>query len=154
MTYANILTRYADAESLNQAIAGDVFNALNLDENLPFSPDSVFVAYGTNDWRGGRDIRVSAKEYFDKLTRVYPKEQIYAILPIYRLDLEEPDERTQMPFEKFRELLSEIASGYKNVKVVDSWNFVPHRKDFFEDGFLHPNDLGFLLYAEALKKYL
>lgn len=50
LTYTNILSRYMNAESLNQAIAGDVFNEMNLDENLNFNPDVIFVAYGTNDW--------------------------------------------------------------------------------------------------------
>ena len=37
-------------------------------------------------------------------------------------------------------------------------SFVPHLPDFFSDGYLHPNDLGFGCYAKALlsdlKKHL
>ena len=154
MTYANILTRLFDADSINQAIAGDVFNADNLDNGLDFNPDTVFVAYGTNDWRGGRDILATAEGYFKKLTEIYRGKKIFVILPIYRMDQEEYGENTKMPFSDFRALLRHIALRHKGIAVIDSWDFVPHRSDFFEDGFLHPNDLGFLLYAEALKEYL
>ena len=86
MTYANILTRLFDADSINQAIAGDVFNADNLDKGLDFNPDTVFVAYGTNDWRGGRDVLVTAEGYFKKLNEIYRGKKIFVILPIYRMD--------------------------------------------------------------------
>ena len=33
-------------------------------------------------------------------------------------------------------------------------NFVPHFEDFYEDGYLHPNDIGFIRYAERLKEYI
>lgn len=154
LTYANILSRVSGAVSLNQAVAGDVFNEDNLDEDLPFDPDLIFVAYGTNDWWHGRDVSVVIKKYFDKLTKIYPHTQIYALLPIYRLDAEEKHIKVKIPFVDFREQMKEIISEYKNVTVVDTINFVPHFTDFYEDGYLHPNDLGFIKYAENLRKYI
>lgn len=154
LTYTNILSRKFNAETLNQAIAGDVFNVNNLDEDLNFNPDIVFVAYGTNDWWNGFDITDSAKKYFDKLTKIYGNTDIYVILPICRLDYNAQQENAVMPFCDFRNLLKSLCGEYKNITVIDGWNFVPHFCDFYEDGFLHPNDMGFIFYAEALKNYI
>lgn len=154
LTYANILSRVSGAVSLNQAVAGDVFNADNLDEALPFDPDLIFVAYGTNDWWGGRNITNSGKKYLDKLVKIYPNKKIYLILPIYRLDCKDEQPNALMPFEEFRVVLKEIGECYPNICVIDSIDFVPHLKEFYEDGFLHPNDLGFIKYAENLSKYV
>lgn len=154
LTYANILSRTLNADSLNQAVAGDVFNADNLDKNLPFDPEIIFVAYGTNDWWSGRDISITAKKYLDKLTDIYRDTKIFLILPIYRLDCQEKQDMAVVPFLDFREVLKGIGERYKNISVVDSIDFVPHIKDFFEDEFLHPNDLGFSLYADALTKHI
>lgn len=154
LTYANILSRSFNANSLNQAISGDVFNVNNLDEDLDFNPDDIFVAYGTNDWSRGADITSTAKEYFDKLTGIYPQNDIYVILPIYRLDSESEQEKALLPFKEFRDVLRKICEKYKNLTIIDGWDFVPHFPDFYEDGYLHPNDMGFIFYADALKKHI
>ena len=60
-------------------------------------------------------------------------------------------------FHKKQILLSsayDLCGEYQNITVIDGWNFVPHFCDFYEDGFLHPNDMGFIFYAEALKNYI
>ena len=62
---------------LNQAIAGDMFNAMNIDEELPFQPEAVFVAYGTNDWWHGRNVQITATEYFDRLIKVCQKRTLH-----------------------------------------------------------------------------
>ena len=154
LTYANILSRQLNANALNQAIAGDVFNDMNLDENLLFNPDMIFVAYGTNDWWHGIDITKTAQCYFDKLTKIYRQKDIYVILPIYRLDCEEKQERATMPFCEFRNILKNLCKQYENITIIDGWDFVPHFPEFYEDGYLHPNDMGFILYSENLKTKL
>lgn len=82
------------------------------------------------------------------------EKNIYVILPICRLDFESEQERAVMPFCKFRALLKSLCGRYKNIKVIDSWYFVPHFPEFYEDGFLHPNDMGSVFYADALKSVL
>ena len=153
-TYVNILSDYFNANTLNHAICGDTFNISNLDEDLTFSPDTIIVAYGTNDWWLGRDVSIVVKQYFDKLKKIYPHTKIYALLPIYRLDAEEKHENVKIPFVKYREKMQEIISEYENVTIVDTIDFVPHFRDFFEDEYLHPNDIGFIKYAEHLKEYI
>ena len=43
---------------------------------------------------------------------------------------------------------------YQNITVIDTINFVPHFAEFYEDGYLHPNDMGYMKYAECLKEHL
>ena len=119
-----------------------------------FDPDMIIVAYGTNDWCHGIDITKTAKEYIDKLTRIYNHNRIFVILPIYRLDCEEEQEEATISFYEFRNELNELCTQYENITVIDGWDFIPHFSDFYEDGYLHPNDMGFLLYAENLIKKL
>ncbi|MDF2722824.1 MAG: GCN5-related N-acetyltransferase, partial [Paenibacillus sp.] len=49
-TYAALLARALDLPLLNQGVGGYIFNADSLDENMPFQPQIVTVAFGTNDW--------------------------------------------------------------------------------------------------------
>ena len=37
---------------------------------------------------------------------------------------------------------------------VPGYNLVPHRPEFFSDGRLHPNDLGFGVFAQNLQREL
>lgn len=76
LTYANILSRTFNAQTLNQAIAGDVFNVNNLDRDLSFDPDMVFVAYGTNDWWHGIDITDTAKNILTSFAQYIRKKYL------------------------------------------------------------------------------
>ena len=48
-SYANKMAYMLDAEIVNQAIGGEIFRPAILDEKLPFAPDLITVAFGTND---------------------------------------------------------------------------------------------------------
>ena len=47
-------------------------------------------------------------------------------------------------------VLKEVYAGFDNVEVVEGMTLVPHLPEFFADGYLHPNDSGFLLYGHNL----
>ena len=54
-----------------------------------------------------------------------------------------------------REIVREKAEVYSNVKVIESIDFLPHCEGVFEDQRLHPNDIGFVMYANGIiNKYL
>lgn len=154
LTYTNILTRKLRAESVNQAIGGAVFDAGDLDETLGFDPDMIFVAYGTNDWYHRRDIAHVAGTYLKKLTGIYPNTPVYVILPIWRSDTGEQEASGAIPFEEARQTLRKVCELYANVSVIDGIDFVPHCAEFFADGYLHPNEEGFKLYADRLEAAL
>ena len=149
LTYANILARKLNANCINQGIGADIFNVKNLDENIDFNADIVFVAYGSNDWNGGVDIQKNASEYFEKLTKIYKNSKIYTLLPIWR---GAEGDSPCMTFEETRSIIADICKKYDNIKVLDTIDYVPHFPEFFKPDLLHPNDLGFMLYAENIIK--
>lgn len=150
LTYTNIVTRKLHAECLNQGIGGAIYNYTDLDEALSFSPDIVVTAYGTNDWFWRRDIETTAPAYYRRLTEIYPSAKVYALLPIWRGDSEELELLSRRPFMEHREVIGKTAAQLKNVTVVETMDFVPHDAAFFEDQALHPNELGFLMFADVL----
>lgn len=150
LTYSNILTRKLQAECLNQGIGGAIYNPADLDDSLSFSPNIIVTAYGTNDWFWRRDIETTAPAYYRRLAEIYPDAKIYALLPIWRGDSEELELLSRRPFMEHREIIRKAAEVWENVTVIDTIEFVPHDATFFEDQALHPNELGFLMYADAL----
>ena len=152
LCYANLLLRKYDAEGINQAIGGSRFNEDFLSEEIMPDADMVFVAYGTNDWAGGVDIRTNATAYMKKVTEIYKNSRIYMILPIWRKDQDR--ETATMTFEEARQVVREVGESLPGVTVIDGLDFVPHDSVYYEDGRVHPNDIGFLCYGEALGKAL
>ena len=62
-TYGVQLARLLDADLLNQGVGGHIFDVDAIDPDLPFQPDLVTVAYGTNDW--SREL--TAEEISDRV---------------------------------------------------------------------------------------
>ena len=157
LTYANILGDRLDAEILNQGIGGDKFHAPNIDAELPFTPDIITVAYGTNDWAAAiPELAEKIDEYFRKLRTVYPDTPVFAIPPIWRGNTD-GIVKNGLSLEDVRTLVREKAEKY-GCYAVDSARLVPPAEAFFMDRFLHPNDTGFILYgvnlADIIKKEL
>ncbi len=156
LTYVNMVSQKLDACVVNQAIGGDKFFEGNLDENIGFDPDFITVAYGTNDWSKCFDVKVNAFNYFKRLREIYPNKKIFALLPIFRGGIK-GDIRNGYSLEDVRGQIKNAAEK-NNVTVINCKDFVPHQEDFFWDKTLHPNDLGFVFYAqgliEELKKHL
>ena len=149
-TYVNLLADAWDAQVLNQAIGGDVFCPENLDPALDFAPDIITVAYGTNDWTLQVLQSGAAKAYLDKLTGLYPGVPVFVLLPLWREV--ENELRSGITLQQGRELLSSWAENRENVFVIDCHHFIPFLPEYFYDGVLHPNDMGYLYYARALEK--
>lgn len=149
-TYVNLLADAWDASVLNQAIGGDVFCPENLDPALDFAPDIITVAYGTNDWTLQVLQSGAAKAYLDKLTGLYPGVPVFVLLPLWREV--ENELRDGITLQQGRELLSSWAENRENVFVIDCHHFIPFLPEYFYDGVLHPNDMGYLYYARALEK--
>ena len=152
LSYANKMAHMLDAEIVNQAIGGEIFRPAILDEKLPFEPDLITVAFGTNDWSGqtAEAFERNADAFYTKLATLYPDTRIYAILPIWRADWEKVTKTK--PFHESRALLKELAEKHDNIRVIDGMELTPHLPVFFSDLYLHPNDMGFAIYAEELVK--
>lgn len=75
------------ADSVSQAIGGDQFFSEQIDPEIPFDPDVITVAYGTNDWAIQKDEKciANAEKYFARLREIYPDKHIIYFQPIYRM---------------------------------------------------------------------
>ena len=169
-TYANIIADEYNADMLNQAIGGSIFNKDFLDE-LSFSSDFVIVSFGINDWALRRfQSGEAARSYFDCLTRMYPKKPVFAILPfeVYALTRKNPDlvkvdgnvsdEFDLQTLQDVREKLLEIVKNYGNIVPIKAKNFVPRYPECFYEDKIHFSDLGNVLAAQGIlgeiKKYI
>ena len=159
LSYVNRLSQTLDAEILNQAIGAEVFDEKSLDEELPFDPDLITIAYGTNDWailESKEQFLTGAENFFKKIKNIYPDKKIVYISPIWRGDYQRPFGTQDTAVGGFEESVKalQMLAKENGLFVVDGIPLTPHHSDFFADQFLHPNDLGFGFYAENLLREL
>lgn len=155
LNYVNIISSRLNYNSVNQAIGGDAFDKKHLLYATDFKSDIIYVAYGTNDWRGVRtneNHRGNAEDYFCELKKLYNKSDINVILPIWRRDKNEHSE-LMFSFDEVRNNIREVAEKY-DVNVIDGMDFIPQNERLYWDGYLHPNEIGFLFYADSLEKWI
>ena len=148
--YANRVSRFFNAESVVQGIGGAYFHESTFD-SIPFDPDWVIIAYGTNDfghYATLRELREHIAAHLGLIAQEYRGKRLIYISPIWR-------ERQEKPMGTFREcrtaLIEEaIKLGFEH---IDGLSLVPADPTFFTDG-LHPDNFGFSFYAESLCKQL
>ena len=153
LAYANMVADAFDAEIFNQAIGGEIFNPPFADAPDEFKPDFITDAYCTNYWKKGvssENFTKNATEFSANLNKHYPGIPVYAILPIWRKDM--ADTRNSGKLDDAIELLKAVYSQFDSITVIDGMPLVPHLPEFYADGYLHPNDTGFLLYGNNLLK--
>ncbi len=158
-SYVNRITSHFEAYTVNQAIGGERFVPEILLENTEYDPDVVTVAYGTNDWSGTKKeyFHPRCEEFFKKASLIYPRALRFAILPIWRADAKSGKQKYEGSLDEACNFIAETASKY-GFKIIDARPFMPQSPEFFWDGRLHPNDLGFADYAagviKEIEKYL
>jgi hypothetical protein len=156
MSYACRIARLLNADEINKGIGGEIFNPPLAAEPDAIEPDLITVAYGTNDWsKCTRDeLFQNAKAFYTHLSGLYPNAKIFAITPICRLS----GGRTNTPFgspcTNVDAVIGEAIQGLANVTHINGWKLTPGVKDFYADQWLHPNDLGFGVYASNLYREL
>ncbi len=149
--YAIQLSNSLNAEAINKGIAGEqFFPALSkLTDN--FKPDLITVAYGTNDWRHStrEKFEKSCMEFFKNLRTTYPNVKIIAFTPIWRVDINEPQEFGKS-LKFVSSFIKNITKTTDNMEVIDCIDFVPHDASFYQTDGVHPIDSGFLHYGKNL----
>jgi lysophospholipase L1-like esterase len=153
LAYTNLITDALDAESVNKAIGGDRFNPPLAALPDAVKPDLITVAYGTNDWShaGHEEMRDNAEFFFRNLTTSYPGVPVYAMLPLWRHDwMRVTDVGT---FAEGAQIIRAAAGKYRNIKVIDGWELLPHLEECVSDG-LHPNDFGFQFVARNILRHM
>ncbi|MBQ9760052.1 MAG: SGNH/GDSL hydrolase family protein [Clostridia bacterium] len=147
-SYAWRVTRFFNAESIIQGIGGAYYHETTFD-TLAFDPDTVIVSLGTNDFATYKTIdemRQHVTAHLDLIAEAYKDTKVFAISPIWRADTEG---RAIGSFEDVRRMLIEEIEKHGLIHI-DGLSLVPHAAEFMADQRLHPNDLGFSLYAENL----
>lgn len=151
LVYAMRVADHFEADCLNQGIGAEVFDYNTLDENIPYQPSKVFVAYGTNDWSHGRlSLYEDAENYLNKLIKIHQNQDIYIITPIYRLD----DMLEKKRIGNFYEMTQNLILIAKNfgIKVIKGTDISVCSNKAFSDNWLHPNEIGFELMAKGIIK--
>lgn len=150
--YITKIAYFLEAEEINKAIGGEVFFPDLAAAKEDFTPDYITVAYGTNDWNrnGAEETEQNCKGFLENLAKNYPTSKIFVITPIWRKDLNEP--RKFGKFEEVSKMIEKNAKPYKNITVINGFDFVEQDESFFADLRLHPNDKGFESYFKALSK--
>ena len=153
-SYAVRLAGFFDLELWNAGLSGYIFDEKLLDRDLPFSPDIVTVAFGTNDWNWAETKEQAlhnAERYFDKVIKMYSGCRILYISPLWRGDTAVPTKVGG--FRPFCIALLRAAEE-RGLEIADGYLAAPHREEALADGILHPNDGGMSCYSEYLARAL
>ena len=133
--------------------------------------DFVFVFGGTNDYGHG-DAPMGKKgdntpdtfygamnNLIDELLKFYKKDQIVFMLPLYRMDENNPYGEgvvriIREPLQHYRDAMVEVLKE-RNIKILDIKDKIGKAENnpLIADG-LHPNDLGHKRIADLVVKYI
>ena len=150
-SYTWLLTRFFDLHSMNFGVGGIRFQPETVID-VGYDPEVVFVSLGTNNYGSGKPwdlLFENCPAYFDRLSAIYPNSRIICITPIWRANGDEP--KPAGTIHTVRDYIHAEAQK-RNFTIVDGFTLVPHRTEYFADQRLHPNDMGFTLYAQNLVK--
>jgi len=148
LSYAWRVMRFFNADAVVHGVGGGYFHASTFDF-IDFDPDIVILALGTNDFSKYQtldELRMRAAEFMDLLAGEYKGKKIFCISPTWRAAQEKP----MGHFRECRRVVIEEAlkHGFIHINGLD---MVPPDPAFFADDTpLHPNALGFGIYAENL----
>ena len=148
LSYAWRVTRHFNADSVIQGIGGAYFHEDCFD-HIDYDPDTVLVAYGTNDFGHFKtydEFRGHAAANLALIANEYKGKQIFVLSPIWR---DKREGKSMGTFEGCRAIVAEEAKKL-GLMHIDGLALVPPIPEFFGDAYLHPNDEGFALYAENL----
>ncbi|MBQ8187243.1 MAG: SGNH/GDSL hydrolase family protein [Clostridia bacterium] len=152
MSYAYLVSEALNAESVIQGVGGAVFAPSTI-QPIGFDPDIVFVAYGTNDWgcrSSYEEYRNTVHDTLAKVRELYGDAEIFVISPIWREDCGKTTKAGT--FVDCCGAVKEMAHLF-GMNLIDGDTLVPPIMDYMADA-VHPNDLGFAVYAANVLKNL
>lgn len=151
-SYASRISRWLDADMVNKGIGGESYWPELAKTCDDFQPDLILVAYGANDWnaRTEDEFAANSKEFCLRLRNAYPQAQIVVLTPIWMKTREEKQE-DRWSFENLVSHLNALENFVENLTVLEGTDLVPCDLACFAEDRVHPNDVGFRYYAQALK---
>ena len=151
--YVNRVSQFFDAETMNLGVGGSFMLAETL-EDVGFDPDAVFIAYGTNDYKAFssiEELEAACKAYFKGVQEIYRGKKIFYISPLWRADGSFVCKTGTL--DDCRKVFIEQANTFGFIHI-DGYSLIPHMPHYLNDGYLHPNDIGFSYYSENLIRFL
>lgn len=154
LSYANRVSDFFNADSVIQGIGGAFFHESIFDSAVNYDPDVAVVAFGTNDWghfSSHEELRAAARGFLDLFAERFAGKKLFGISPIWRGNASAP--RATGYFSEVCDTVKQeiLAHG---ITLIEGETLTPSIPDFYSDGYLHPNGLGFGIYAENLCKIL
>lgn len=151
LAYACRVARWFNADYMNWGVGGTKFFPETL-KKPDFEPDTVFIAYGTNDYNSMPSLETienNCREYLSTVKSWYPDAKVYCITPLWRLGGDIV--RSSGTLAQVRQVIIDQieAHGFTH---IDGYKLVPHDSQYYADKRLHPDDLGMSIYAEQLIK--
>ena len=148
--YAGKVADMLGYEEFNKGRGGEIYFPELAEYKDDFVPECIVVAYGTNDWG-----KVASDDFEDRCRRLYaafeknyPDTKVFAVTPLWRKDMNE--DRVFGRFESVAEMMASAVKDFKNVILIDGFDFIPKEEQYYSDLRLHPNDKGFVYHANAL----
>lgn len=152
ITYPAQVAAHRKADYLNQGNGGEVFHPEIL-VPLDWNPTMAVIAYGTNDWatKNREWATRDAGDFLDRFAQVWPGLPTVVLTPIWRADCltRREDDFKQ---EEMTDILRALAARHPQMKVVSGIELFPKIRELLEDVKVHPNELGFTIYAKRIAK--
>ena len=152
LSYAYRTSFALNYDSVIQAVGGAYYHVSTFADS-EFEPDTVIVAYGTNDvnhFKTKDEMIEQLRTYLGLVKETYKKSKIYAISPIWVSGGDE-EKRMGNLWECYDLIAEEIEKcGIEHIRGLD---LVPHDKKYFADAY-HPNADGFGEYAKSLLNFI
>lgn len=148
LSFAWRCSLHCNADCRIVGVGGAFFLPEAFETQPDWTPDRVFIAFGTNDFRHFctlDELKTAAEGYLDRVVAAYGDRTLYGITPIWRTDTWVAKMGT---FDECIDLLRSLYEA-RGIRVIDGLSLVPNRREFFADA-VHPNALGFSMYAENL----
>ncbi|MBQ5633318.1 MAG: SGNH/GDSL hydrolase family protein, partial [Clostridia bacterium] len=154
LSYANRVSDFFNADSVIQGTGGAFFHESIFDESVDYDPDVAIVAFGTNDWghfSSHEELRAAARGFLDSFAKRFAGKKLFGISPIWRGNTEAP--RATGHFSEVCDTVKQEILSHGLI-LIEGETLTPSIPDFYSDKYLHPNGLGFGIYAENLCKIL
>lgn len=154
LSFAYRVSRFFNAESIIQGVGGAFFHETIFDEALPFEPDIVISAYGTNDWgthKSKEELAHHANAFLGAVKNRYGDRKLIGISPVWRADAE----GVVKPLGTFEESCSAVKELIllNGFSLVEGNTLTPPRPEYYPDK-VHPSGMCFSIYSENLIKQM
>ena len=153
-SYAARLAEVLNANVINKALGGAIFDPKLVEIPYDIKPDYVIVAYGTNDWNSVDllSFKNNAAGFRNGLEANYSGIPVFVITPVWRHDWQLM--KKCGAFSNIENAIKDIFGNRENITVISGFDLIPHSLDYYGDLWVHPNDAGFEHYSDGLKKFL